>query len=64
MLLFNTQMRTIFVILNLLKLKKEITEKEWDLIDSIRNYHKAFPNGTDEIEYYIYKTLEELLDRI
>ena len=41
----------------------ELTEKEWDLIESIRNYHKSYPNGKDEREWYIETILQELLER-
>lgn len=41
----------------------ELTEKEWDLIESIRNYHKSYPNGKDEQEWYIEMILQELLER-
>lgn len=41
----------------------ELTEKEWDLIESIRNYHKAYPNGKEEQEWYIEMILQELLER-
>lgn len=44
-------------------MKVELTEKEWDLIEAIRNYHKAYPNGKEEIEWYIEVTLNELLER-
>lgn len=44
-------------------MKKELTEKEWDLIEAIRNYHKAFPNGEEEFEWYVYTLVEELLTR-
>lgn len=44
-------------------MKVELTEKEWDLIESIRNYHKAYPNGNAEQEWYITTLLQELLDR-
>jgi hypothetical protein len=44
-------------------MKVELTEKEWDLIESIRNYHKAYPNGNVEQEWYITTLLQELLDR-
>lgn len=45
------------------EMKVELTEKEWDLIESIRNYHKAYPNGNEEQEWYITTLLQELLDR-
>ncbi|MDO4728848.1 MAG: hypothetical protein Q4B43_07585 [Bacteroidota bacterium] len=39
-------------------LVKEITAEEWQLIDTLRNYRSAYPNGTK-----MYKTdIQELLD--
>ena len=29
------------------------TEKEKELIEAIRNYRKAYPNGARELEFYI-----------
>lgn len=31
----------------------ELTEEEKDLIESIRNYRKAYPNGSKNLEQYI-----------
>lgn len=39
----------------------ELTEKEKDLIEMIRNFRSARPNGAKEIKYYIMQQLEELL---
>ena len=62
--LYNTQKCSIFVIPNTkYDMEVELTEKEWDLIESIRNYHKAYPNGKEEQEWYIEMILQELLDR-
>lgn len=44
-------------------MKVELTEKEWDLIESIRNYHKSYPNGKEELEWYIEVVLNELMER-
>ncbi|MDR1876842.1 MAG: hypothetical protein LBQ84_04390 [Flavobacteriaceae bacterium] len=44
-------------------MKKELTDKEWELIQAIRNYHKAYPNGEKALIWYIERLLEELLDR-
>lgn len=44
-------------------MEKELTEKEWELIETIRNYKKAYPNGKKELEWYIEILLNELLDR-
>ena len=60
----NTQKCIIFVLQKRkTDMKVELTEKEWDLIESIRNYHKAYPNGNAEQEWYITTLLQELLDR-
>lgn len=40
----------------------ELTEKEKELIEAIRNYKKAFPNGEKQLMYYINEVLAELLD--
>lgn len=39
----------------------ELTEKEWDLIESIRNYKKAYPNGAKRLLMFIYELLDELI---
>lgn len=39
-----------------------LTEKEKDLIEMIRNFRRARPNGAEELEYYIRKLLDELLE--
>lgn len=62
--MYNTQKCIIFVIPNTkYDMEVELTEKEWDLIESIRNYHKAYSNGKEEQEWYIEMILQELLDR-
>ena len=38
-------------------------EDEKELIRLIRLFHKAFPNGQDDIEWLIEKQLQKLLDR-
>ncbi len=40
----------------------ELTEKEKDLIEMIRNFRSARPNGAKEMEYYIRQLLDELLE--
>ena len=40
----------------------ELTEKEKDLIQMIRNFRSARPNGAREIKYFIIQILSELLD--
>ena len=39
-----------------------LTEKEKDLIEMIRNFRRARPNGAEELEFYIKRLLDELLD--
>jgi hypothetical protein len=40
----------------------ELTETEWDLIETVRNYKKSFPNGEPNLRYYINRLFAELLD--
>ena len=42
---------------------QELTEKEWELIQAIRNYKRAYPNGSRNLLAYIYELFERLLDR-
>ena len=58
----NTQMIIIFVLL-IKRIIMEITNKEKDLIESIRNYRKAYPNGSKQLELYILNLLYELMDK-
>lgn len=41
---------------------KEITAEEWFLIETIRNYRKAYPNGAKMLENEINEILDELMD--
>ena len=41
---------------------KEITAEEWFLIETIRNYRKAYPNGARMLENEINEILDELMD--
>lgn len=41
---------------------KELTDKEKDLIEAIRNYKKAYPNGQQELLYYAQRLFDELID--
>lgn len=41
----------------------ELTDKEWELIQAIRNYKKAYPNGSKSLIRYIQELLGDLLDR-
>lgn len=40
----------------------KLTEKEKDLIESIRNYRKAYPNGQRNLEAYIMELVYDLMD--
>lgn len=41
---------------------KEITSEEWFLIETIRNYRKAYPNGAKMLKTEIMELLNELMD--
>ena len=43
-------------------IKKEITAEEWFLIETIRNYRQAYPNGARMLENEINEILDELMD--
>lgn len=45
-----------------MKIKRVLTEKEWDLIETIRNYKWSYPNGDPQLRYYIEQLFNELLD--
>lgn len=38
------------------------SEKEQELIEAIRNYRKAYPNGSRELEIYIMDLVYELME--
>lgn len=38
------------------------TEKENDLIQALRNYRKAYPNGARNMEFYILDLVYELME--
>lgn len=40
-----------------------LTDDEKELIKLIRLFHKAFPNGQNEMEWLIEKQVQKLLDR-
>lgn len=40
----------------------ELTETEWDLIETVRNYKRSYPNGEPRLRYYINRLFAELLD--
>ena len=39
-----------------------VTEKEEDLIMSIRNYQHSYPNGNPQMDWYIRQLFDELMD--
>ncbi|MDE5571166.1 MAG: hypothetical protein K2I86_03810 [Prevotella sp.] len=41
----------------------EYTEKEDELIQAIRNYRKAYPNGQRNMEIYIMDLVYELMEQ-
>ena len=41
--------------------KVNLTEKEFDLIMTIRNYKNSYPNGYPEIRWHIEKLFNELI---
>lgn len=44
------------------KRKLALTELEFDLIETVRNYKRSYPNDVPQIRYYIEKTFMEYLD--
>lgn len=43
--------------------KVSLTELEYDLIESGRNYRRSYPNGDPEIRYYIERLFVAWLER-
>lgn len=41
---------------------KEITNEEWELLQSIRNYRNAYPNGARMLQSEINDLLDILMD--
>lgn len=41
-------------------MKKEITEKEWELIEALRNFRKSKHNPSVQLELFIDQLVEEL----
>lgn len=44
------------------KVKAELTEKEYDLIQAIRNYRKSYIFAGPEMVFYIERLFTELMD--
>lgn len=42
---------------------EEFTEKEKDLIQQIRNYRRAYPNGARNLEIAIFDLVYELMEQ-
>lgn len=42
---------------------RKLTDLEAEFIDAVRNYKKAYPNGSEELEWYIAGLYEKLLER-
>ena len=40
---------------------RELTDREWELIQAIRIYKKAYPNGAKRLLSYIREILDELI---
>ena len=40
----------------------DYNEEEKDLIQAIRNYRRAYPNGQKELEHYIMDLVYELME--
>lgn len=41
-------------------MKKEITEKEWELLEALRNFRKSRHNPSTQIEIFIDQLVDEL----
>jgi hypothetical protein len=41
--------------------KRNLTEKEWELIEAIRNYKKSQHNPSQQLEWFVLKLFENLL---
>lgn len=42
-------------------MKKEITREEDELLEAIRNYKRAFPNGSDNLLGYARELFERMI---
>lgn len=41
---------------------KQITEEEWELLQCLRNYRRAYPNGAKMLKAEIFDLVYELMD--
>ncbi len=44
-------------------MKKEITEKEWELLEALRNFRKSKHNPSVQLELYIDQLVDELKEQ-
>ena len=62
----STNKSIIFVLFKLsntpMKRRVILTESEYDLIETVRNYKRCFPNGEPGLRWAIERMLAELLD--
>jgi len=42
---------------------RKLTDLEAEFIDAVRNYKRAYPNGSDAFEWYIEGLYERLLEK-
>lgn len=42
-------------------MKIEVTEIEFELLESIRNYNKSYPNGYPELLWYAQQVFDSML---
>ncbi len=57
----NTNIRSIFVVLNLIYKVLKLTEQEKELIEAIRNFKKSKHNYSVQLEEWIIRLFEKLL---
>ena len=46
----------------LMKRILELTETEYDLIETVRNYKRSYPNGEPQLRWALRIMLEELIE--
>lgn len=44
-------------------MNKKITEKEWELIEALRNFRKSRHNPSVQLEFYIDQLVDELKEK-
>lgn len=53
-----------FATINYIYMEKiTLTDLEAEFIYAVRNYKRAFPNGSDEMEWYIQELYDQLLEK-